>query len=502
MSRLRFFLLIVMLILPQAFPFASGPIEANPTALNTISAISIAYPPAVANNCITSSPKPSVYYGVHVPKWLDKLDRKLYPFENDAKKKVSIVMWYQGWGVPDKTRYFQKVWMDNIRNNGSIPMVTWEPWFYNAPKPKEIQPDYQLIDIINGNFDPYIQKWADDSKHWGYPYFLRFAAEMNGTWFPWSERVNGNKSGEYAQAWRHVHDIFTSTGVTNVTWVWSPNIEYDNGSKLLEGLYPGDMYVDWLGMDGYNWGTVSHPNVTGWQTFSEVFSQTYTHITTLSTKPLMVAETASTKQGGSKSDWITDAYSTQIPCNFKKIKAVIWFNENKETDWRIESSLAAQNAFATAIHSNFYAMNKYKSLSQSPIPVPLAFSRQVSLSAQDGWVLESTETSNEGGSMNNTATILRIGDDPGRKQYRSILSSKTDSLPDNAVITSVKLKLKRSSVSPAGTNPIALLQGIFVDICTGFFDTQPTLQLTDFQAIASKTDGPFMPTLSDRKSVV
>jgi hypothetical protein len=366
MSRLRFVAPIVALVLPLAFLFAFGPLEAEPIALSTISPTAFAYLPAVVTNCLPSPTlMPSVYFGVHVPGWLDDLDA-LTTFENDAQKKVSIVMLYQGWGLTDGTQNFQTSWMDNIRSHGSIPMVTWEPWLYTDPN-EENQPDYQLIDIISGTFDSYVTTWADDSKAWGHPYFLRFAAEMNGNWFPWSEQVNGNQPGEYVQAWQHVHDIFTTQGVTNVTWVWSPNVEYD-GSTPLEGLYPGDSYVDWLGMDGYNWGTV--PPTTTWQTFSQVFTQTYTTITALSPKPLMVAEIASAEQGGSKADWITDAYSTQIPCNFKKIKAVIWFNENKERDWRIESSPAAQNAFATAIQSCFYATNQYASLSQSPIPIP------------------------------------------------------------------------------------------------------------------------------------
>ena len=352
MSRLGFVALIVALVLLLAFLFASSQIEANSTALGTIS----------------PTPTPSVYYGVYVPGWLDKLCA-LRTFEIHAQKKVSIVMWYQGWGLTDGTQYFQEAWMNNVRDHGSIPMITWEPWLYTDPGGAN-QPNYQLSDIINGDFYTYIKKWAEDSKAWGHPYFLRFAHEMNGNWFPWSEQVNGNQPGQYVQAWQYVHNIFTSRGVTNVTWVWSPNIEYA-GSIPLEGLYPRDSYVDWMGMDGYNWGTVPHGGtVTGWQTFSQVFTQTYATITALSTKPLMVAETASTEEGGSKADWITDAYSTQIPGNFEKIKAVIWFNENKETDWRIESSLDAQNAFAAAIQSSFYATNQYSSLSISPIPIP------------------------------------------------------------------------------------------------------------------------------------
>ena len=348
---------VVVLLLTTVY--ASRPIGATPAPQATVTPSTFAYLPAIFK-CT-----PSVYYGVHVPGWLDNLDA-LTTFENAAQRKVSIVMWYQGWGLTDGTQNFQTSWMNNVRGHGSIPMITWEPWFYTAGIN---QPQYQLSKIISGTFDSYIQRWADDSKAWGHPYFLRFAPEMNGNWFPWSEQVNGNQPGEFVRAWQHVHNILTIKGVTNVTWVWSPNIEY-NGSTPLAGLYPGDSYVDWLGMDGYNWGTVAHPTVTGWQTFLQRFTQTYTNITALSTKPLMVAETASAEQGGSKADWITDAYSMQIPSNFEKIKAIIWFNENKETDWRIESSPAAQNAFATAIQTCFYATNQYGSLRESPIPTP------------------------------------------------------------------------------------------------------------------------------------
>ena len=161
--------------------------------------------------------------------------------------------------------------MNNVRNNGSIPMVTWEPWNYTQGIK---QSDYSLQNIISGHFDAYITQWALASKAWGYPYFLRFAQEMNGNWYPWSEQVNGNSPGQFARAWQHVHNIFTNLGVTNVTWVWSPNVLY-NGSTSLSELYPGSNYVDWIGMDGDNWSTVQGHR---WQTASQVFQQTYLDI--------------------------------------------------------------------------------------------------------------------------------------------------------------------------------------------------------------------------------
>jgi hypothetical protein len=308
-------------------------------------------------------PSPSVYSGVYVPGWLSDLSR-LAAVEADAGKPVAIVMWYQGWGLHDGSQDFQPAWMDAVRTHGSIPMVSWEPWLYTAGVN---QPRYALRNIAGGAFDAYIAAWADASRAWGHPYFLRFAAEMNGNWFPWCERVNGNAQGEYVAAWRHVHDIFTARGATNVTWVWSPNVEYV-GSTLLASLYPGDAYVDWLGVDGYNWGTSAAGK--SWQSFAQVFAPTYAALARLSAKPLMVAETASAQAGGDKATWIADALGTQISRVFPRIRALIWFNENKETDWRIESSPAAQAAFASAIAAPTYASNIYSALDTSPIPPP------------------------------------------------------------------------------------------------------------------------------------
>ncbi len=301
----------------------------------------------------------SIYYGVHVAS--DSLSA-VSAFEEDAGKAVSIVMWYQQWGLTDGWQYLQPTWMSAVRSHGSIPLVTWDPEdpFNASPN----QPTYMLQNIINGDFDVYITRWAKDSKAWGHPFFLRFAHEMNGNWNPWSEQVNGNKPGQFVLAWRHVHDIFTRLGVSNVTWVWSPNIDYSTSTPLQE-LYPGDGYVDWVGMSGYNWG-----NVSGhvWQSFASVFSQTYNDLLAITARPIMISETASTEQAGNKAGWISDAFVTQLPQHFPRIHAFVWFNESKETGWQIESSASAQAAFAAAISSGMYASNTFAGLTATPIP--------------------------------------------------------------------------------------------------------------------------------------
>jgi hypothetical protein len=118
-----------------------------------------------------------------------------------------------------------------------------------------------------------------------------------------------------------------------------------------------------------------------------------------------------------------------------------------------------------------------------------------STAIQDGWILESGEKTSKGGTMNSTATTLNLGDDVSKKQYLGILSFSTGAgLPDDAVITKVTLKVKKSGVIGGG-NPVTMFQGFMLDIKKGFFGTA-ALQITDFQAAANKTYGPFMTALS------
>lgn len=165
----------------------------------------------------------------------------------------------------------------------------------------------------------------------GYPVAIRFAHEMNGYWYPWCEQSNGNSRGEYVQAWRHIHQVFDAAGAHNAVWVWSPNVSYTNSTPLTR-LYPGDAYVDWVGLSGY-YGTVGKEN---YQSFDALFTPTRTELRRFTRKPLVITEVGATDAAGRKAEWITGMFRS-LP-RHRDIIGVIWYQAVKEIDWRVGTS--------------------------------------------------------------------------------------------------------------------------------------------------------------------
>jgi hypothetical protein len=300
-------------------------------------------------------------------------------YEAHAGKKVALLGLGSAWwrcenGCGYKSLAYYKSVLDIVRNRGAIPFFTWASRAENDPSRPDS--DFALATIIRGDHDAFLRTFAADAKAWGHPFFLRFDWEMNGDWYPWSEKANGNRAGEYAAMWRHVHDIFAAAGATNVTWTWCPNVDLTGGTPLTE-LYPGDAYVDWLCMDGYNFGT-NPLQPDKWKTFDEVMKPTYDQFRVLApSKPIVVGETASTEIGGSKAAWIQEMLGASLPASFSGIRGVVWFNwnihENGGTrDWAIETSQAAEDAFKAGIANAYYRAGSASGLANLPLLAPVA----------------------------------------------------------------------------------------------------------------------------------
>jgi hypothetical protein len=205
---------------------------------------------------------------------------------------------------------------------GRIPLVNWEPHGIDFKK------------IVDGSLDATIVARAKGSKALGKKFFLDFAAEMNG-----DEAWSGNNAPLYVAAYRHIHDMFVAAGATNVIWAWCPNVtDINGGNKNTMDYYPGDAYVDWTGVDGYNWGTKNG----GWQSFQQVFAEIYP-ILAAKKKPIIIGEMSSAQAGGDKAKWIDEIIPT-LRTSFPLIKCVVWFDINKEADWRVSSSPESEAA--------------------------------------------------------------------------------------------------------------------------------------------------------------
>ena len=225
--------------------------------------------------------------------------------------------------------------VEHIARRGAIPMFAWEPW--DSHRNTAVQPRWQLRDLISGRHDRLIRRWARAAAAWGGRLLLRFAPEMNGDWRPWSPGVNGNTVDQYSAAWRHTRRMFLAQGATNVEWVWNPYVSAGESTAMQE-VYPGSKHVDWVGLDGHNWGSTRSP---GWQTYEDIFAPTVDTIRALAPdKPWMIAEVGCAP-GPGKAQWIRD---TLTAAHNDGASAVVWFEFDKETDWRLTESEATITA--------------------------------------------------------------------------------------------------------------------------------------------------------------
>ena len=205
-------------------------------------------------------------------------------------------------------------------------MITWEPWAkpegsYRDPQ----QPEARLSRIVDGSYDTLIQAWAAGAAAYGGPLLLRPMHEMNAWWYPWSIDVNGNTAEDYVAAWRHIHDLFADAGADNVVWVWSVNelAGLRHYSQLLSASYPGDDYVDWVGMTGFNWGTSQ--GWSRWRSHDAIYRDTYDRLIAFG-KPIIIPEIGTVDLGGDGGEWI-EATLDGLEREYPRVKAVVWYND-------------------------------------------------------------------------------------------------------------------------------------------------------------------------------
>lgn len=323
-----------------------------------------------------------VALGVYMPRVLDD-PQVMNGLNNAMGRSPDYVVWYETWSHGNFGQGHRQ-YLRVIEERGLTPVISWDP--YDPSGDPVNQPDFRLSRITDGHWNGYIDSWIEGLKTYGKPVFINFAHEMNGNWFPWGVGTNGNSAdgSDFRNAWRYIHDRFRQRGADNVRWVWMPNKVYDTIPASLEQVYPGDGYVDWFGMNGYNWGTsvywASCPCQSKWESFDKVFGDTYRQLSAIGNKPIMIGETASSdkkgkkaskgkKRGKKKAKWIRQAMLSSVPDRYPNIRAFTWFNakatgldvkkngkvvKTAKVDWRFTSSKKSRKAFAGAARNQYY----------------------------------------------------------------------------------------------------------------------------------------------------
>jgi len=326
-------------------------------------------------------PDNGCYLGAAIPDGED-----FNQFENEIGKKMAIRNSF--WTFEHGTTPFEEKQLTPIIKNDNVPMISWEPVLLN--KKKEEIP-IKLQDIIDGKYDEHLTRCASKVKTFEHTIFLRPAWEMNGSWTPYSGANNfglyGDKTWKeaddlykyygdpkkadgperYVDAWRRIRKVFDKTGANNIEWVWSTaSSNYPQEIwNVPENYYPGDEYVDWVGVSLYNHGWIYEKK--GWFSFDTLFSRTepirvynmYRH------KPFMLAEWGCGEGreyaiSGDKAKWITEAFDV-IKNKYSNIKAAVWFSKDKsnlgdpsEKDWRIDSSPQALQTYVKSISDPYF----------------------------------------------------------------------------------------------------------------------------------------------------
>jgi hypothetical protein len=288
-------------------------------------------------------------YDGRLPKSLDGI----MTLESKLGITMPLIQTYSAWG-DGPGQQFPLVTANAIWDLGSIPVITWEPWltdFDSRRHPqlplRENRDSHGMAAVARGDYDFYIDRWADQAARFNHPVFVRFGHEMNDPYrYPWGPQNNTKE--EFIAAWRRVVARFRTRGARNVIWVWSPHVAY----KYWELYYPGNGTVDWVATGALNFGPIAQ--WSDWWSFDEIFGSKYPALASFG-KPVMVAEFGSLAVGGNRAEWYRNALDS-LPKKYPAVKALLFFETEgdqtvtyQKVDWRIAPDTMTADAVKAAL---------------------------------------------------------------------------------------------------------------------------------------------------------
>lgn len=243
----------------------------------------------------------------------------LTALEDKLGYHFNILLYYSGVQKTFKPGYIYDT-LTTIRNSGAVCELTLQTLFYD-PKTES----NAVYDILNGNYDDFLHAYAQEVADFGHPVLFRPFNEMNGGWCNYSAFWAGRDCNTYVELYRYLYRIFEEHGANaNTLWVWNPNERaFPTFSwNAADNYYPGDQYVDIVGITGYNTGTYYEGET--WRSFDDIYAPIYNETAPQYKQPLMITEFACSGIGGDKAAWVKDML-TRLD-DYPRIKAAIWWN--------------------------------------------------------------------------------------------------------------------------------------------------------------------------------
>lgn len=302
-------------------------------------------------NPLTPPPIPtsSVYLGA----WVNPTGQsggvldKLPTLQTAIGRKLAILHIYTGWTDPLPTSTITA-----FVNNGSIPLIDWKG---GGAGPGSLDcatanTSLTLADIAGGCTDSIINKYAESLKTFDHPVFLRWDWEMN-----LDDNPAHTDPADFVAAWQHIHKLFEADGATNVAFVWCPGL--GSQSSSLTDFYPGNQYVDWIAIDGYD------RQQLGSAAFANDFATWYSTWNTYG-KPLMIGETGALNALNDGTDNTAEqaAYLQGMQADLKSgsyndLKAVVYFDaQGPNGNWSLEG--AGLSAFSVLANDSYFTFGE------------------------------------------------------------------------------------------------------------------------------------------------
>jgi hypothetical protein len=286
-------------------------------------------------------------------------------FNANQGKKLGVVHLFQPFasGKDVESSHYPSVsHLNEIIELGYVPMITLENHYVQVNKNHK-QPN--LYSIIEGHYDYLFYEWTERIKKVNGPVLIRILHEFNGDWYPWCISVNEHQPWLYIEAYKRIVNFFKHHQVTNAKFIWCPNsmsIPQEPWNYIMDA-YPGDEYVDFVGLDIYN--GAGETGIPLWRSFRKEGIENYFLLTEkLPHKPLLICESASRERlpkeannAEDKAGWI-EQMAEALQTDFSKVRLMVWFNEYD--NFKITSSEKAKNSFKKNIwENNFFRSSDF-----------------------------------------------------------------------------------------------------------------------------------------------